>query len=82
MNTFEQTRMRWRHTYITEIDSHLAGCPPCIEFVGSLRKTMELCRRHLSAELPEPIGRQALDQLVDAYQKMLAARRTTSPQAE
>ena len=65
-----------------EIESHLAGCPPCIEFAESLRKTVELCRRYRAVELPEAISTQARDQLVQAYQKILAARRTTSPQAE
>ena len=59
----------------TEIESHLAGCPPCIEFAESLRRTVELCRHYRP---PEPIGTQAREQLLDAYQKMLAARRTAA----
>lgn len=66
----------------TEIESHLAGCPPCIEFAESLRKTVELCSHYRPSELPEPIGAQAREQLIDAYQKMLASRRMTSRQAE
>ena len=57
-----------------EIETHLAGCPPCIEFAESLRKTVELCRRYRPTELPEPIGQKAREQLLDAYQKMLRAR--------
>jgi len=57
-----------------EIESHLAGCAPCIEFAESLRKTVELCRRYRPAELPEPIGQEARKQLLQAYQNMLAAR--------
>ena len=57
-----------------EIETHLAGCPPCIEFAESLRKTVELCRSYRPTELPEPIGKQAREQLLDAYQKMLRAR--------
>ena len=57
-----------------EIEIHLAGCPPCIEFAESLRKTVELCRRYRPAELPKPIGTQARQQLIEAYRKMLAAR--------
>jgi RNA polymerase sigma-70 factor (ECF subfamily) len=59
-----------------QIEAHLAGCPPCIEFAESLRKTVELCRSYRPTELPEPIGNQARAQLLDAYQKMLRARRT------
>jgi len=65
-----------------EIEAHLAGCAPCIEFAESLRKTVELCRRYRPAELPEPLGTQAREQLVDTYQKMLAARGMTSQPAE
>ncbi|MGA2878141.1 MAG: zf-HC2 domain-containing protein [Bryobacteraceae bacterium] len=61
-----------------EIEGHLAGCAPCIEFAESLRKTVELCRGYRPAELPEPIGTQAREQLIQAYQKMLAASRTVS----
>ena len=59
-----------------EIETHLAGCLPCIEFTESLRKTVELCRRYQPSELPSPLGRQAREELLAAYEKMLAARRT------
>ena len=55
-----------------KIEAHLAGCPPCIEFAESLRKTIELCRQYRPAELPEPIGKQARDQLLGVYRKALA----------
>jgi anti-sigma factor RsiW len=57
-----------------EIETHLAGCPPCVEFVESLRKTIELCRRYRPAEIPSPLGDRAREELLAAYQKMLAAR--------
>ena len=57
-----------------EIEAHIAGCPPCIEFAESLRKTVDLCRRYQPAELPRPLGQEAKAQLLDAYKKMLAAR--------
>ncbi len=49
--------------------AHIAGCPPCVEFAESLRKTVELCRRYQPSELPEPIGTEARDQLMQAYRK-------------
>ena len=55
-----------------EIEAHLAECPPCIKFAESLRKTVELCRRYRPTELPEPIGRQARQQLLAAYLRALA----------
>jgi RNA polymerase sigma-70 factor, ECF subfamily len=57
-----------------EIETHLAGCPPCIEFAESLRKTVEICRSYEPTEVPGPIGEQARQKLLDAYQKMLSAR--------
>jgi len=57
-----------------EIESHLAACPPCIEFAESLRKTVELCRDYQPTELPEPIGKAAREQLLAACRKMRAAR--------
>ncbi len=57
-----------------EIEGHLAGCAPCVEFAESLRKTVELCHRYRPAELPEPLGAEARDQLMQAYRKMLAAQ--------
>ena len=61
-----------------EIEAHLAGCPPCIEFAESLRKTVELCRRYRPTELPGPLGRNARGQILDAYQRMLAGRKSAS----
>ena len=61
-----------------EIETHLAGCPPCIEFAESLRQTVELCRRYQPTELPEPLGKQARAQMLDAYQRMLGAQKNAS----
>ena len=61
-----------------EIETHLAGCPPCIEFAESLRKTVELCRRYRPRELPEPLEKNARQQLLDSYQRMLGARKDPS----
>lgn len=57
-----------------EIEAHITGCQPCIDFAESLRKTVDLCRRYRPAELPTPLGRQAKTQLLEAYARMLAAR--------
>ena len=60
-----------------EIETHLAGCPPCVDFMESLRKTVELCRAYSPGELPAPLGDEARGQLVSAYQKMLSMRKTS-----
>lgn len=57
-----------------KIEAHLAGCPPCVGFVESLRKTVELCRQYQPAEVPEPVSRQLRQQLLDAYRQTLAGQ--------
>lgn len=57
-----------------ELESHLEGCPPCIEFVESLRKSIDLCRKYSPTELPQPLSEKARHQLQDAYNRMLLAR--------
>lgn len=60
-----------------EIDAHIAGCPPCVAFVESLRKTVELCRQAKSLAAPDPLPEPARRQLLAAYQAMMAARAKT-----
>ena len=57
-----------------EIEQHLNGCAPCIEFAESLRKTVDLCRRFQPNDLPKPMGDDARAQLEEAYRRLLAAR--------
>jgi anti-sigma factor RsiW len=56
------------------VEAHIAGCPPCVEFAESLRKTVELCRRYRPREMPEPLSESARTQLRGAYRRMLQAR--------
>ena len=57
-----------------EIEAHIAGCAPCVEFAESLRKTVALCRKYEPSEPPRPLGDAAKTQLLEAYRKMLAQR--------
>lgn len=57
-----------------EIENHLAGCPPCIEFAESLRKTIELCRNYRPTEMPQALGEQARQQLMQAYRNAVAGK--------
>ena len=57
-----------------DIEAHITGCSPCIEFAESLRMTVDLCRQYQPSELPAPIGQEAKAQLLEAYGKMLAAK--------
>jgi len=57
-----------------ELELHLHGCAPCIEFVESLRKSIDLCRNYAPAEGPQPLSGEARQQLQEAYKRMLSAR--------
>ncbi|MSV29283.1 MAG: hypothetical protein EXQ52_11180 [Bryobacterales bacterium] len=46
-------------------DRHLAG----------MLRAVKICRRYRPAELRAPIGEQAREQLIEAYRRMLDARR-------
>ncbi len=58
-----------------EMEAHLAGCPPCIEFAESLRKTVALCRQYQTTEMPGPISQAARARLQEAWRRALAERR-------
>ncbi len=58
-----------------DIEAHLAGCPPCIEFLNSLKRTIRLCHDCESAEAPRPLTSGERDKLVAAYKSFLAANR-------
>jgi RNA polymerase sigma-70 factor, ECF subfamily len=58
-----------------EMEQHLRGCPECIEFVRSLKRSMELCRQFGSSLPAPPVNAVAMGNLREAYEKMLARRR-------
>ena len=53
-----------------EIREHIAACPPCVEFVRSLERTVELCRGYSPGALPGPLAEQARRDLEQAYQAL------------
>jgi RNA polymerase sigma-70 factor (ECF subfamily) len=54
-----------------EIEAHIADCPPCIEFVNSLKKTVKLCKDcSPSTELP-PLPDEVRTRLLDAYHEAI-----------
>ncbi|HTS30991.1 MAG TPA: zf-HC2 domain-containing protein [Bryobacteraceae bacterium] len=59
-----------------EIDEHLSGCPPCVEFVESLRKTVDLCRGYQPSAMPAPLSAKARGDLEAAWKRMLEGRAT------
>ena len=60
----------------TEVENHLAGCEPCVEFAESLRKTVDLCRQYEPSEMPAPLSAQARAELEAAWKKVSEARGT------
>ncbi len=59
-----------------EIEKHLCGCPPCIEFLNSLKRSIRLCHDCETAEKPPELSESAKRQLAEAYKKAMAARRS------
>ncbi|MCC6368857.1 MAG: zf-HC2 domain-containing protein [Bryobacterales bacterium] len=57
-----------------QIDEHIGACPPCVQFVESLRKTMELCKDLQEEEKPAPLPGHAISDLRLAYQKFSRER--------
>jgi anti-sigma factor (TIGR02949 family) len=39
-----------------ELEEHLAGCPPCVEFLHTYRHTPGICRKALAAKMPEELS--------------------------
>ncbi len=57
-----------------EIQAHIAECAPCVKFVQSLRRTVELCHGHSTGEQPAPLSDEARERLLAAYREMVLAR--------
>lgn len=54
-----------------KIAAHIDECPPCVEFVASLRKSVDLCRR-LRADAPSrPLSDEIMDRLLDSYRSSI-----------
>jgi RNA polymerase sigma-70 factor (ECF subfamily) len=60
-----------------DLEEHLRDCPECIQFVDSLKRSIELCRKFASARAPEPVAPEALGELRAAYDRMLQRRNGT-----
>ena len=56
------------------VEQHICDCPPCIEFIESLRRTVDLCHHFEPAGSPNPVSPEAKRELLSALQRALAAR--------
>lgn len=64
------------------IEQHSLGCPGCGALVGSLRRTVGLCRQAAGVELPDAVrerARTAVRQLLDQMPGENAGTRVTKP---
>jgi RNA polymerase sigma-70 factor (ECF subfamily) len=57
-----------------QIQAHIAGCPPCVEFVESLKRSIGLCKECPPETAPTPLNPEVRARLLDAYRKMLDRR--------
>jgi len=57
-----------------ELEAHLGGCPECIQFVQSLKRSVQLCRQFGECQTAPPIVPEAMACFRRAYQEMLARR--------
>jgi mycothiol system anti-sigma-R factor len=53
------------------IQQHLADCPPCVEFVESLRKSVELCRGYGDDARPAPLSADVRAELERVWRNAL-----------
>lgn len=63
---------------LEELKAELQGCPPCLEFVESLKTTVKLCRDFGIEQDPAPLALDTRDKMVAAYERMLARRAAAS----
>lgn len=56
------------------VAAHIEGCNPCVDFLQSLQKTVELCRQYRSDAMPSPLAEQVRKELRRAYDTFLSTR--------
>jgi anti-sigma factor RsiW len=56
------------------MEQHICACPPCIEFIESLRRTIDLCHHFEPTGSPAPVSNEAKRELLSVLQSALAAR--------
>src|SRR5689334_7155479 len=64
-----------------ELAEHLRGCPECIEFVESLKRTVQLCHAFGERTATPAPDKETMASLRQAYEKMLAKRRFAREQS-
>jgi anti-sigma factor RsiW len=58
-----------------EMQAHIEDCPPCVEFVKSLRKSIELCREvKYATAVPEKPPQECIEAMRAAYLEKVRQR--------
>jgi len=57
-----------------QMRAHIAHCPPCVECVNSLERSIDLLHGHRAGAAPGPLPEAARAELREAYRRMRAAR--------
>jgi len=52
-----------------KMQAHFANCPPCVQFVESLRKTIQLVGRYHPGVVPQPLKDQSKERLRQAWER-------------
>ena len=55
-----------------ELERHIRDCARCVEFVESLKRSIQLCRQYETAEQPPALPASLRLSLSRAYKEMLA----------
>lgn len=63
---------------LEELKAELKGCPPCLEFVESLKTTVKLCRDFGIEQAPTPLASETRSEMIEAYERMLARRKAAA----
>ncbi|MCC6262129.1 MAG: hypothetical protein IT169_01015 [Bryobacterales bacterium] len=62
---------------LEQLKAEMQGCPPCLEFIESLKTTVRLCHDFGVEEAPAPLTEETRSRMVAAYEKVLARRHKT-----
>lgn len=57
-----------------EIETHISACPPCVDFLDSLKGSVSLARSYTASEAPSPLPPKIRAALLAAYQNSMARR--------
>ena len=57
-----------------ELEEHIRNCPPCVDFMNSLRKSVKLCRDYAAPVAPPALSPEVKNSLRQAYQRAAKKR--------